>query len=641
MPVFDHTSPIAAGLASAGNAMQGFQQARQAREQHSASMDEQKVRIAAIAQEAVAARRERIRKRRSDAATVMSLQQQALREDAAAVAGGKAAMRGAATGAAVAGAMLGPVTAGAVRSVMQKASDALPPALQAEMRQTQRLMSQMTPEDARAFMEQRSSEMKARTLAFEQMRLMRDIESAANRGVFGDVSGGADGAQSAGAGTLNNLMGLAQQNPAKARELLQGLLNRHQQERQRQLVRDDALNWATEQLGQAQKNGTNHAGIVEAQGLLADFEVDDNFEPSVFRSKMRAALLKPDVPMVRVFGLDKEVEDRSGWSHGGFLEDMSPRQKSELTSIARFMARQDMIEEGLSESSGDPLDPTVAVSRGLDPVELQRRTEEHLSTLFASNGWRNMGDDEFAYSRAGMPWESQNEFFTAWNDAAQAGVELDQQQLDQAGTLPSWDSTPGDVRLRVAQKIAEHKAQDPSNERGQELFAMISAMGVNPESVDMAAAQEMSGKTELTDAEMQAELDQMKGYPLSDPKDVQRYEKELARRQVQKGADKATAAPEAIAQVAQAAKADGYSGEVVEAKGKGGDATLEVLRRWYEKRGDQEKAASVLRILRARGAPEEWKESELRKLYADALVMAGKTKLDLGRKVPDVNLGGK
>ena len=616
MPIFDHTPPVAAGLASAGNAMQAFQQARRGREQHAASMQEQKVRIAAILAQSKAEQRDRRRQRRSDAASVMALQQRALREDAESVrTGQRAAKRGLDTAAAVAGGLIGPLASGAIKAVMQKQIDAIPPAMQSEMRRTQRLMSRMRPEDARAFMEERHADMKARTLAFEGMRLQRDIESAANRGVFGDVSGGgADGQPSPGAASAQNLMQIAQKDPVKARQMLQGLLEQHRRERERQIVRDEATEWATEEFKRAKANGTSPAGMLEAQGLLSDFEVDDNMEPGVFRSKFRAALLKPDVPMVRIFGLDKEVEDRSGWSHGGYLEDMSPRQKTELTSIARFMARQDMLEEGLADSEGDPLDPTIAVTRGLDPVELEQRTDDHLSRLFASNGWRSMGDDDFAFSRAGMPWESKNDFFDAWNAAVDGGGQIEQEKVEQASTLPSWEGTPGDVRLRVSQKINEFKAQDPDNERGQELFDLISSMGVNPETVDYEAARGMAGKTELSDEELQTELDQMRGYPLSDPKDVQRYEKELSRRQVQKGADSQNASKEAVAGLAAKASSDGFPGKI---GGKSTPATLEVLRRWYERKGDQEQAAAVLRLMRAAGVEKEWSEEDLRKKYAD------------------------
>jgi hypothetical protein len=184
MPIFDHTPPVAAGLASAGNAMQGFQQARRGRQQHAAAMEEQKVRIAAILAQSKAEQRDRRRQRRSDAAVVMSLQQKAFKEDAAAICNGhKAATCGADTAAVVAGKVLGPMAAGAVKAVMQKKADQIPPQLQVEMRRTQNLLSRMRPEDARAFMEERSADMKAHTLAFEGMRLQRDIESAVKRGV--------------------------------------------------------------------------------------------------------------------------------------------------------------------------------------------------------------------------------------------------------------------------------------------------------------------------------------------------------------------------------------------------------------------------------------------------------------------------
>lgn len=626
MPIFDQTSPVAAGLASAGNASQAFQQARQGRERHAADMNESKVRVAAIIAQATQERRDRIRKRRSDAASVMALQQRAFKEDAAAVrAGHKAATRGADTAAAVAGAVLGPMTAGAVKAVMQKQADALPPALQREMRQTQRLLAQMTPEDARTFMADRHADMQARTLAVEQARLMRDIESAANRGVFGDVQGGgADGQESPGSASVNNLMAIAQRDPVRARQMLQGLMQQHQRERERQMVRERESMWAQDQLAMAQQNGTSPAGILEATGLLSDFEVDDNFDPSVFKSKFRAALLKPDVPMVRVFGLEKEVEDRSGWSHGGFLEDMTPRQRTELTSIARYMARQDMIEEGLA-GEADPLDPTS--KPGLDPLELQSRTDDHLARLFAAHGWRSMGDDDFAYSRAGMPWESKNDFFQAWQESGEQAGEIEGQKLEQASSLPAWDATPGDVKLRVAQKIAEFESQDPNGERGGELFDQLTAMGINPETVNMDEARSMAGKSELSDEEMQAELDQMKGYPLSDPKDVQRYEAELSRRQVQKGADKQNASRAAVESVAQTARSRGFPGKVMDDDaGHMLPASLEVLRRWYEKKGDQESAAAIVRIQRSVKLKTDWSESELRAAYSKEQSGGGEAK---------------
>lgn len=607
MPVINVNGPLAAGVEGGGKALEGYLSTRASLDAQARDKADWQERKRRAAEEAAARKREELQRSRERGARTEFLTRRAAALEMSVDIDPADAFS--------------PQTQAGVGNKLRGASQQNQH-LSGRIKDLRRLVSQMSPEDAQRTIEEQTADMRAQFLQAETGRLQRDIEDAAGRGIFGDDENGQ--------ATRANLSAMAQQDPLGARRELEAARKEASRKVALEATRQRVTAKAQEWIAQAQAMGDiDERALSEADALFGDFLTNPNMDPQAFTKELRAKLFSGGPPKVQVPGLKGEIVDRSGWSKGGYMEDMTPRQRKELWFVAKAIVEQEMSAEADVDQVALALAAEGGSSAPPAGPSKQERIDAMMGDLALSFGWENAPDDEvFRRMLQGgdsllgdVGWQSTyKQYQTGQSERSQERAAEQNDIATRGAQLPNWSTFKQDAvkAERVIQGIRDLDQQAATPEQ---VNRFLVEMGVNPTTVSIEDVESWQPKDpadiERADIEQsRVRRAQIEDFPLSTPEERKKAELDEATA-TERAAGRRRAAADAKEAV-DAAPASKYPG-IKPSLGKGADVELEVYAQWLEQQDDptsKQHAKAIRAYQKQENLRTDWSRDELRAEYA-------------------------